>query len=85
MKKAFQSLPWIALMVLALVSTPRSGSTAPPPERHPHIRGAMQELREARRELETGAHDFCGRRVQAIREIDATLEQLRLALDCDRR
>ena len=83
MKNITRNLPWLALVALAMITTPR-GNTAPP-ERHPHIRGAMQELREARRELQTAAHDFCGRRVEAIREIDATLEQLRLALACDRR
>lgn len=84
MKKTPLRLSWLALVTLALITTP-GANTAPPPERHPHIRGAMQELREARRELETGAHDFCGHRVEAIREIDATLAQLRAALDCDRR
>ena len=82
MKNILKSLPWLALMTAVIISIPRSAVTQ---ERHPHIRGAMQELREARRELATGAHDFCGHKVAAMREIDATLEQLRLALDCDRR
>ena len=82
MKNIFKSLPWLAVMTVAILSTPRDAATE---ERHPHIRGAMQELREARRELATGAHDFCGHKAAAMRDIDATLEQLRLALECDRR
>ena len=85
MKNVFKNLPWLALMALAVISTPRAATTAPPQERHPHIRAAIEELREARRELETAGHDFCGHRVRAIREINATTEQLRLALECDRR
>ena len=84
MTKITRKLPWLALMALAMITTPRA-NTAPPAERHPHIRGALRELREARRELETAAHDFCGHRAAAVRQVEATIEQLRLALECDRR
>jgi hypothetical protein len=48
MKNLLKSLPWLALLSLALVSVPKSASTAPPPpERHPHIHAAIGELREA--------------------------------------
>ncbi|HLG98505.1 MAG TPA: hypothetical protein VKX49_19465 [Bryobacteraceae bacterium] len=85
MKTLAKSLPWLALCALAIVSTPRSAMTAPPPEPHPHIRGAIQELREARRELQTAARDFCGHRAEAVEATNAALRQLQLALDCDRR
>lgn len=85
MKSVLKSLPWLALCAVAIVSTPRSAMTAPPPEPHPHIRTAIDELREARRELETAARDFCGHRAEAVRATDAALKQLQLALDCDRR
>jgi hypothetical protein len=80
--------PWVALMVLGIVGTSRPANTTPPPppqERHPHIRTALGELREANEELRTAAHDFCGHRVEAMRAIDVARRQLQLALDCDRR
>ena len=77
--------PWVALMVLGIIGTSRPANTTPPqPERHPHIRGAMMELRTAKEELRTAAHDFCGHRVEAIRAIDVAERQLQLALQCAR-
>ena len=52
----------------------------PPGARHPHIRAAIGELEEAKKELQTAAHDFGGHRVQAIRAIDEAIRQLREAL-----
>lgn len=84
MQALLKSLPWVALCGIAIISTPRSALTAPP-EPHPHIRAAVDELREARRELQTAARDFCGHRAEAVRATDAALKQLQLALECDRR
>jgi len=85
MKSLTKTLPWLALCALAIVSTPRSAMTAPPPPEHPHIRAAVEELREARRELQTAARDFCGHRAEAVEATNAALKQLQLALDCARR
>ncbi len=85
MKNLMKSLPWCALMTLALISVPRSANTAPPQEPHPHIRGAERELKEAREELRTAAHDFCGHRREAMEACDRALRQLRQALECDRK
>lgn len=49
-------------------------------ERHPKIRSAIRELREARRELEAGAKIFGGHRVKAIKAVDDAIEQLQKAL-----
>jgi hypothetical protein len=85
MKNLLKSLPWLALMSLALISVPRSANTAAPPaEPHPHIRGAIGELREAEGELRTAAHDFCGHRKEAMAATNRAIRQLQLALDCDR-
>jgi uncharacterized coiled-coil DUF342 family protein len=54
-------------------------------ERHPHIRAAIHELQESRRELETAAHDFGGHRKEAIEAIDNALKQLREALEYDKK
>jgi len=78
--------PWVALMILGVVGTSRPANTTPPqPERHPHIRAALMELRNANEELRTAAHDFCGHRVDAMRAIDVAQRQLQFALECDRR
>ena len=54
-------------------------------ERHPHIRAAIHELREAKRDLEKADHDFGGHRKAAIEAIDHAIRQLEKALHHDRR
>jgi len=54
-------------------------------EQHPHIRAAIHELEEAKKELQTAAHDFGGHRVEAIEAIDNALKQLRQALQYDKK
>jgi hypothetical protein len=54
-------------------------------EQHPHIRAAISELREARRQPETAAHDFGGHRKEAIEAIDNAMKQLQQALQYDRK
>jgi len=84
MKKLLTIFPWAALLALGVISVPRLARTTPPPEGHPHIRAAVQELREARRELESAAHDFCGHRKDALHDVDKSLEQLEKALECNK-
>ena len=55
-----------------------------PLEKHPHIRGAISELQDARKELQTAAHDFGGHRVEAMRAIDVAITQLRIAQRFDK-
>jgi hypothetical protein len=85
MMKLTESLTWLALMTLAFISVPQPARTAPPPERHPHIRAAIVQLRQAREELRTAARDFCGHRAEAVEQVDHAIRQLQAALDCDRR
>jgi hypothetical protein len=54
-------------------------------EQHPHIRAAIQELKEARHELETAAHDFGGHRKEALDSVDVAIKQLQLALQYDKK
>ena len=84
MKRLLNILPWIALLVVGAISLPKMARTAPPFEPHPHIRVAIRELRETRRDLETAAHDFCGHKAEAILKVDEAIHQLQLALDCAR-
>jgi len=54
-------------------------------EQHPHIRAALQELRDAKRELQTAAHDFGGHRAEAVEAVDNAIKQLQLALQYDKK
>ena len=54
-------------------------------ERHPKIRQAINALQRARGDLQNAAHDFHGHRVEALESVDRALNQLRLAIACDRR
>lgn len=61
-----------------------AASPAMPAEPHPEIRAAMDALRQARRHLQHGAHDFGGHRADALRLTDQALAQCRAALAYDR-
>jgi hypothetical protein len=52
--------------------------------RHPHIKAAVDALAAAQQELKEAAHDFCGHRADALRDTDAVLRQLRMAMACAR-
>jgi hypothetical protein len=84
-----------ALLLSLVTFTPVISTAAPTPnpavdkddkkEAHPHIRAALRELREARKELETAAHDFGGHRKEAIEAVDAAIKQLEEALKYDKK
>jgi len=76
--------PWVALMILAVIAAPTPANTEPQ-ERHPRIRAAIESLRDANAYMKAADHDFCGHRVAAMRDTEAALRQLQLALECDRR
>jgi hypothetical protein len=54
-------------------------------ERHPRIHKALEELREARKELKDADHDFGGHRAEAVEAIDVAIKQLELALKFDKK
>ena len=82
-KNVWRFGPWVMLLAIGTIATPRYANPAPPPG-HPHIEAAVNELREARVELEKAAHDFCGHRAEALRDTDVALKQLQEALRCAR-
>jgi len=65
-------------------SVSESAGSAGARERHPNIRRAANALRAARTDLQHAAHDYCGHRVEALEATNAALNQLGLALKCDR-
>ena len=54
-------------------------------ERHPNINRAISALGSAEGDLQNAAHDYCGHRVEALESTRRALNQLRLAIECDRR
>jgi len=54
-------------------------------EHHPELHKAMRKLRGAKEDLEKADHDFGGHRVKAIEAIDRALEELRAALEFDKK
>jgi hypothetical protein len=54
-------------------------------EPHPEIRKAITALERAKSDMQHASHDFGGHRVAAIAACDRAIEQLRLALQYDKR
>jgi hypothetical protein len=54
-------------------------------EEHPRIRAAIKELQAAKVELQKAPHDFGGHRADAVQAVDKAIEQLRLALQYDKK
>lgn len=80
------SLATAGFMVPSPVSTdPTIAQAREPKERHPHIRAAIHELREAKKELETADRDFGGHRKGAVKAVEVAIDQLDLALKYDKR
>ena len=62
----------------------------PPPkppghEHHPDIHKAIAALEAAKHYMEHADHDFSGHRVEALKATDVAIQQLRLAIQSDRR
>jgi hypothetical protein len=54
-------------------------------EAHPEIRKAIAALERAKKDMQSASHDFGGHRVDALAACDKAIEQLRLALQYDKR
>lgn len=53
-------------------------------EAHPEIRAAIRSLERAKVALEHASHDFGGHRADALKSVDESIKQLRLALQYDK-
>lgn len=93
MKNRIASVLALVAMVLVLtfpVAAPAApapqpaAKALPVPPPHPEIRDAIASLRTARAHLQHAVHDFGGHRVDAIRSIDAAIEQLQACLKYDK-
>ena len=54
-------------------------------EEHPVIHRAIRTLEAAKGYMESAPHDFCGHRVDALAESNLALNELGLAVICDKR
>ncbi len=54
-------------------------------ERHPEIRRAIRALENAKRDLQSGAHDFGGHRAKALEHVNQALEECHAALQADKK
>lgn len=89
-KKVFGLLIVLSLLAVAPAVKIHAGTSPAVQEKkggepHPHIRTALRELREAKRELETAAHDFGGHRKEAVEAVDTAIRQLQQALQYDKK
>ncbi len=81
MKRNFSLMLTIVLSAIVLYSVTALAAH----ERHPKIRHAIVALEAAQGELRSAAHDFGGHREAALKECDAAISQLKLALDYDKK
>lgn len=54
-------------------------------ERHPAIRAAIKALERAKADMQAANHDFGGHRESALKACDNAIEQLRQALNYDKK
>lgn len=87
MPSAPKWLPITGLMTGLLLSTAVAGFGQSPtplpkrdPERHPHIRAAMGDLRRAGNQLEHADRDFGGHRAKALQLVKQAEDELREAM-----
>ena len=84
-----------AVLLAVVVPTHRASAQAPARvqgaarkgrvENHPRIHAAIRELQAAKEELQKAPHDFGGHRADAVQAVDKALEQLRIALQYDKK
>jgi hypothetical protein len=70
----------IALLCALCIPVVHGLAAKPAPAEHPNYRDAINELREARKKLETAEADGYGHRDRAIRAIDRAIEECNQAV-----
>ena len=70
--------------VTAVAAPAPAPVAVPVPPRCPSIHEAIRALEVAHHDLDEASHNFCGHKVEAMRQVHAAIEQLRLAENCDR-
>ena len=73
-----------ALAGLAFVTTFGLGAVTGAIADQPHMKAALDHLREARSELEKGSTDKGGHRVAALQAVDTAIRETRAGIEYDR-
>jgi hypothetical protein len=60
---------------VAAVPAPPAAAAMPDADDHPHIHEALEAMRNAKRHLETAAHDFHGHRVKSIEHLNQAIHE----------
>src|SRR5690242_2211141 len=85
--KRLTTIMVVVLSLMAFGSEQNSRAQLPSaakPERHPLIRKALAALHNAAGDLEDASKDFCGHREAALDAVNNAIDQLGLAIACDR-
>ncbi|HWX42725.1 MAG TPA: hypothetical protein VN345_16350 [Blastocatellia bacterium] len=67
------------------IEAPAEPAGAAGGEPHPRIYNAINALGAAEGDLQNGAHDYCGHRVEALQAVQTALAQLKAAIQCDKK
>lgn len=54
-------------------------------EKHPELHKALRKLKAAKQDLEKAAHDYNGHKSKAIESINQAIEELKAALESDKK
>ncbi len=73
------------IAALPQVATAQTTPTMKPNrvERHPELRAALRALENARNDLQKGAHDFGGERVEALKDTNKAIQEVQQAIAKD--
>lgn len=82
MKRALM-IAFAVLIVSFSISTPNLTAQASQPEAQPHMRAALDHLREAQRELEAASHDKGGHRSKAVSLVKQAIVQVNEGIQYD--
>jgi hypothetical protein len=79
-KTKWLQIPGLVTGLLLVIATVGYGQSQAPPKEYPHIEAAMEALKKAASELESGGHNFGGHRVKALELVKQAQGQLREAI-----
>ncbi len=74
-------LPQVATAQMTPTTTPTVRPNRQ--ERHPELRAALRALENARNALQKGAHDYSGERVEALKDTNKAIQEVRQAIAKD--
>ena len=83
MKAALAMVVVLVLGALLLTNVSTQAPAAALAEKHPKIRAALADLRDAKDELEKADSDFGGHKKEALEAVNFAIKQLKICIDND--